>query len=249
MTAQNRHLTTEQLSAYLDKALTSEEQEQCKAHLQTCERCQQRLTALRQSASLLHALPQPPLPRSFLLSEDMLSTTSTKPIMLRGNGTMPRALPTRRAVHGWSKTTLTALRSLTALAAVLGLVFLLSSISFPSGTMNGASMSTASGTSSGVGQVSPPGEPQATHQASSLTPQYSATRPAQAVQTPHAAATKQPAYTNSTSPSTGSPSTQPAPWLDLSNPGVRALLGLFLLFLALLGLLLLLRQRQMTRAG
>jgi anti-sigma factor RsiW len=245
VTAQNRHLTTEQLSAYLDKALTTEEQEQCETHLQTCERCQQKLASLRQTAALLHALPQPPLPRSFLLSEDMLSATSTKPVMPRSNGAMLRALPERRAVHGWSQATLTALRSLTALAAVFGLVFLLSSISFPGGVMNGASMSTA--TSSG-GSSQPP-EPQPSQQASSLTPQYSATHTTQTAKTPQATPTRPPAYTSSTSPSTGSSSAQPTPWLDLSNPGVRALLGLLLLFLALLGLLLLRRQRQMTRAG
>ena len=64
---QQGHLTTEQLSASLDKQLTPQEQAFFDAHLHTCVRCQHALTELRRTVALLHAMPQPVLPRSFTL--------------------------------------------------------------------------------------------------------------------------------------------------------------------------------------
>src|SRR5579864_8265860 len=64
---QQEHLTTEQLSAFLDKQLTPQEQAFFDAHLQSCQRCQHVLAELRGTVALLHAMPQPPLPRSFTL--------------------------------------------------------------------------------------------------------------------------------------------------------------------------------------
>lgn len=241
MTAQDRHLTTEQLSAYLDEALSVEEQTQCNTHLRTCERCQQALAALRETVKLLHALPQPPLPRSFLLTEHMLSATSSEVKLPHVIGAVPRSLAERRAARSWSRTTLTAMRSLTALAAVLGVVFLLSSFSLQ-GQMNGASSTgTTSNTSSGSASSSTNSSP-----ATGMSPQYQATHTARATQQPSPTPTRTPSYvsTNTSPPSGSTP-----PWLDLSNAGTRALLGVFLLFLAVLGVLLLRHQRQMTRAG
>ncbi len=245
MTAQNRHLTTEQLSAYLDDELSTEEQVQCEAHLHICKRCQQALAALRETVMLLHTLPQPPLPRSFLLAEHMLSAAPSEVKLPHVIGSVPRSLAERRTVRGWSRTMLTTMRSLTALAAVFGLVFLLSSFS-PYGQMNSASSTgtMSSNASSGASNSSTGMSPhqQATHAAQeaqrpSATPSYATVQP-----TP----TRVPAFTSSnTSPSSG-PSLS---WLDLSNPGTRALVGVFLLFLAVLGMLLLRHQRQMTRAG
>lgn len=250
MTAQDRHLTTEQLSAYLDDELSAEEQAHSEAHLQTCERCQQALAALRETATLLHMLPQPSLPRSFLLTENMFAATSSAseakvPHIV---GTVPRSLAERRAARGWSKATLTAMRSLTALAAVFGLVFLLSSFSLLGGMHSASSTATTVPNSSG-------GASSSANSSTGMSPQYQATHAAQEPQRPSTTPssvmprptpTKVPAFTSSnTSPSSGS--TQP--WLDLSDPTTRALLGLFLLVLALLGMLLLRHQRQMTRAG
>ena len=64
---QQEHLTTEQLSAFLDKQLTPQEQAFFDAHMQSCSRCQNALGELRRTVVLLHALPQPSLPRSFTL--------------------------------------------------------------------------------------------------------------------------------------------------------------------------------------
>lgn len=57
----------EQLSAALDGMLTPEEQAELDAHLAGCESCRRELEELRQVRSLLRAVPEPALPRSFLL--------------------------------------------------------------------------------------------------------------------------------------------------------------------------------------
>jgi anti-sigma factor RsiW len=60
----------EQLSAALDGMLTPEEQAALDAHLAGCESCRRELEELRQVRSLLRAVPEPALPRSFLLPMD-----------------------------------------------------------------------------------------------------------------------------------------------------------------------------------
>src|SRR5215469_2615502 len=67
------HLTIEQLSAILDKQLSPQEWAVCRAHLSTCQQCQGMLADLRQTSALLHALPQPELPRSFVLPATITS--------------------------------------------------------------------------------------------------------------------------------------------------------------------------------
>lgn len=57
----------EQLSAALDGALAADEQAALDAHLAGCESCRSELEELRQVRALLRALPEPALPRSFLL--------------------------------------------------------------------------------------------------------------------------------------------------------------------------------------
>lgn len=119
----NEHLTTEQLSTYLDHQLPTQELSSCETHLATCQRCQEELSGLKQIAALLHALPPAPLPRSFLLPVDVLSTpqqdqafsshTTTPPTMLR---------KTRRS------TLRTTVRVLSSLAALIGIFFLASAI-------------------------------------------------------------------------------------------------------------------------
>lgn len=60
----------EQLSTALDGMLTPEEQAALDAHLAGCESCRRELEELRQVRSLLRAVPEPALPRSFLLPLD-----------------------------------------------------------------------------------------------------------------------------------------------------------------------------------
>ena len=123
-----RHLTTEQLSAYLDKQLTPQEQAAFDAHISTCPQCQQALAELRSTVTLLRAMPRVDVPRSFTLP------TPIRPVPLqaaRVNTEPPRRQPVphyrmRRAVQAVS-----------TLAAVLGFLFILSgfltSVHFTSG--------------------------------------------------------------------------------------------------------------------
>ncbi|HKV85940.1 MAG TPA: zf-HC2 domain-containing protein [Ktedonobacterales bacterium] len=60
-------LQRERLSASLDGELDAAEREQLERHLVECERCRAILAELRQTRGLLRALPQPALPRSFML--------------------------------------------------------------------------------------------------------------------------------------------------------------------------------------
>ena len=76
MAKQDRHPTIEQLSAYLDGQLSSGELSECDTHVETCQQCQQMLAELRETVALLHALPQPTLPRSFTLPPISLSPVS-----------------------------------------------------------------------------------------------------------------------------------------------------------------------------
>ena len=134
-----RHLTTEQLSAYIDKQLSAQEQAEYAAHMQGCARCQQALVDLQQTAALLRMLPQPSLPRSFALPAGV-SHLQERPA-LQAVPTAPRP-PTRQPI--WQHYMRRSLRAVSTIAAVIGLIFLLSSvvISLPRG--GGASTSSGS---------------------------------------------------------------------------------------------------------
>ena len=55
------------LSAYLDQQLRAGEQLRVEAHLQRCAACRRELEELRATVRLLQQVPQPALPRSFVL--------------------------------------------------------------------------------------------------------------------------------------------------------------------------------------
>jgi predicted anti-sigma-YlaC factor YlaD len=55
------------LSEYLDRRLTAEEVANLEAHLQDCPGCAAELASLRQTVSLLSALPTVPIPRPFTI--------------------------------------------------------------------------------------------------------------------------------------------------------------------------------------
>jgi hypothetical protein len=63
------HLSVDLLSAYLDGQVTAAERARIEEHLPTCPACQRELNSLRQTVTLLHAMPRVPLPRAFILSE------------------------------------------------------------------------------------------------------------------------------------------------------------------------------------
>ncbi len=241
MTKQDRHLTTTQLSALLDGQLSPEEQAQSDAHLNTCEQCQQQLAGLRQTVTLLRAMPQPELPRSFMLPTDSI----VAPLNMRSAQPSTRVTLPTPVRHGgrpsYIRSTATALSTL---AAVLGIVFLLSGL-FGTAIRGGSASTSTSGNSS------------------TLPPKKSApqiTKPVvPGVSTPHvqasAIATPSPSPTATPVSSVRRASDkdhntsqqnvfQPILTIfDLSIPGSRAMLGLILLLIGIVGLSLLTIQR------
>lgn len=224
------HLTTEQLSSLLDGQLSSDEQARLQTHLHACQQCQFRLADLRQTVALLHALPQPSLPRSFTLPVDDAVVT---PISAHSQ----RATQVRRPARpGYIRTTM---RTLSAIAAVLGIVFLLSTaLPLVQGQSVQFSASKAQpARSTGAGSTNPSQATRNGLPADKATPQTALTPHAT---TPHATATPE-ATAQARQVQPGPP--VPAPFLDLNNGGERTLLGLVLLIAGLLGFILFSRRK------
>ena len=121
--AQEDHLTIEHLSAYLDRQLSAQEQAECDVHLQGCRQCRSQLADLRRTVSLLHALPQPELPRSFVLPARTLSVVASSE--RRSAPTMPI---TRSRANSWQNYLRRSTRVISTIAAVLGVIFIMSSL-------------------------------------------------------------------------------------------------------------------------
>jgi anti-sigma factor RsiW len=162
------HATLEQLSAYLDGALSPAEQAFCDAHLPHCEECRNRLAALRETVNLLRALPRAEPARSFALTPELLSSSGAA--TLASAGELPGqvesarplqrptaveerpALPLRRRSPLLSSPLRTTLRALSAIAAVLALLLLFSAIYSASSYqfIHGTSMESAAAPSPGA---------------------------------------------------------------------------------------------------
>lgn len=238
MSQLDRHLTTEQLSASLDGQ--AEEQSQIEGHLKSCDQCRQRLTDLRQTVALLRALPQPELPRSFMLPIET-SHVATRPEAARSHTKQTAASrPRVVAFPGYLRNTI---RAVSTLAALLGIVFLFSALPLGHG---GTSATTGSGSANNSvpfdkAQQQSPTSPSA--QGSTLQNQQKsegATATAQAKPST--------AVTPPQSSSTDSTKQQPAPPLPsplaLTTASGRAIWGAILLIISIIGALLLRRLRQ-----
>jgi predicted anti-sigma-YlaC factor YlaD len=131
----NEHLTTTQISAYLDKELAGDELSLCSAHLQSCQSCQDLLTDFRLTSSLLRGMPQVNVPRSFVLPLNIAVLPRTPEEV-----TLPQ--PARRTGQGQHLLG-RSLRVLSTLVAVLGLLFILSGAisSLAHGSVNSGSVS------------------------------------------------------------------------------------------------------------
>ncbi|HLX39439.1 MAG TPA: zf-HC2 domain-containing protein [Ktedonobacteraceae bacterium] len=131
MAQDDRHLTTEQLSALLDKQLSSQEQAEFNAHLQVCQQCQKALADLRQTVTLLHALPQPVLPRSFVLPATQATPSMAANIQdeqrHHGHPVHLTSITRRRRTYHVGAITRQSVRVLSTIAAIIGIVFILSS--------------------------------------------------------------------------------------------------------------------------
>jgi predicted anti-sigma-YlaC factor YlaD len=234
---EHQHLTTEQLSVFIDKQLSAEEQGQVDEHLKQCEQCQLWLKELRQTVRLVHALPQPQLPRSFALSADVLVT----PFPSQTEHASPIAT-THRARPSRVRTTV---KAISTLAAVVGIVFLLSgflsfshmaasSATATSSSGSGSSASSASSTSAGVSN-------QAQQARQAVTPHVMST--AMSTSISQATASFAPQATTSAVPEKRPEPAQNAPsstapsvsLFDLSQSSGRIATGIILLILALVG--------------
>ena len=119
------HLTTEQISIFLDQQLSAQEQSTCQTHLNTCQHCQQQLTELEQTVLLVRSLPQVPLPRSFVLPT--ASTAQSQGLTIKGKTASKTARQARNRILTFPRAR-TTMRIASALVAVLGLFFTLSGL-------------------------------------------------------------------------------------------------------------------------
>ncbi|MFP3895407.1 MAG: anti-sigma factor family protein [Anaerolineales bacterium] len=99
----DHRFTQENLSAYLDGQLTAKERGRVERHLAECSRCQEELESLHNTVELLHAVPPIPLPRSF----DLPASAEEE----------------REHYRFWSRMHM-ALRTATAVASLLLVLFL-----------------------------------------------------------------------------------------------------------------------------
>jgi anti-sigma factor RsiW len=240
---QDRHLTTEQLSAFLDGQLSPSERAQWDSHLQTCEQCQHEQADLRNTVNLMRALPQPALPRSFALPADAGFSAITPIAASPREQRAPASAPRR-----WPLYARNAVRVVSTLAAVLGLFFLLSGLI---GT-NGMGASTASNSSASAPSFAAQQHPSTTNSGGSASGSGAATPQAHTPDTQKQPAS-QPALPTPTQPEAGplrnGTAMQPADrenfqpvntpfiatYFDLSTGGGRAALGLLLLVVGLIG--------------
>ena len=148
MPQDDRHLTTEQCSAFLDQQLSPTEMVTCRTHLASCEQCQHVLAELQQTVSLLRALPPPVLPRSFMLP----ATTEIVPSSVRETQASAKGIATSRSTHRRLSTLRYGMQFVSALAAVVGVIFVLSGLlltleNHSAGMTSATSYSSANGTS------------------------------------------------------------------------------------------------------
>ena len=128
----------EQLSALLDQELDTEQRTTLEAHLASCAACHAELESLRRTRALLLALPQPTLPRSFALPIEAAPVRAL-PRQAAPAPTPARASKRRRPAQ--------VLQWFSSIAAVLGILVLLSSAIVGHSISNAGTSTSALGTS------------------------------------------------------------------------------------------------------
>jgi len=221
----NEHLTIAQLSAYVDRELAPDEQALCDAHLRTCQLCRSALADLQLTSALLRGMPRERAPRSFVLPLNIAVLPETPT-----HEDQPGRRPARRQY-----VLRRSLRTLSTLAAVIGLVFILiGAISaLPHGGV--ANMSTAS---SGVPAAASARHPTSTSSASGTRPSLQDANAASTVgktptPAPSPVVTQTPSYA-----SLNHTAAPPPAVLDLGRPEGRLGIGSALFLLGLLGVIL-----------
>jgi anti-sigma factor RsiW len=235
------HLTTEQLSAFLDKQLTPQEQAFFDAHLQACSQCQQALAELRRTVALLRAMPRVDVPRSFTLP------TGIRPIPIE-SGRVNTEPPRRQRVGYYMLQR--SVRAVSTLAAVLGFLFIVSGLL--ANVHFGVAGGGASSASPAYNRINSTAVGTTKTNSGSSSPNAVETRSAsQQAGTP----TKTPVAAQATPTPTSASNTSPAPpadqtpmvppALDPSQPQGRLSLGLLLLLFSIIGLLTTRRRRNL----
>jgi len=232
---QNEHLTTEQLSAFLDKQLSPAERAVFDAHLASCQQCQSRLADLRLTVALVRALPQEEVPRSFVLPS-RLAPVAERPTPRPATVT-PVPQQRRARVSVLQRT----VRTVSTLAAVLALIFILSGILPPIHFGGGEATSSAGSVPAATNQRA------ASNSAPTPATTFGSAQAADGTKTPVQTPKSTPAATARSSIHSGtSPAVQPPtlpPFLDLSRPEGRLALGALLLVLGIIGLVVTRRRR------
>jgi anti-sigma factor RsiW len=226
----DEHLTTEQLSAFLDKQLAPQEQAAFDAHVSTCQECQGKLADLRLTVALVRALPQEEVPRSFVLPSRLVPVAE-RPLHRRAGAT-PVSGQRRVRAHALQRT----VRVVSTLAAVLALIFIISGI-LPLVHFSGGASSTAS---SGSSAETKPSTVMGHVNRTATTDRSQAARSETPTPTPTPAARVR--SNAGSSPSTAPPPPLP-PALDLGQPEGRLALGALLLVLGIIGLIITRRRR------
>lgn len=261
------HIPIEQLSAYLDQQLTPEEQATVDAHLRSCEQCRLALADLRATVALVRALPQEAVPRSFSLPLNVtpLPIQATQDGRERRDQRQPVSVPARRQPHAQPIARPVArtpfrrsLRFISTIAAVLGLLVILSGLwsAIPLG-LPGSGGATESSSSAPVASSNQPTAviPHVTTPVPEGTRAIGST-PGQKGKTPITNTVRPATPTRTSSPGSGtfgnhqqvpvSPPFSLSSLLDLSTIQSRISLGLALVVVGIIGLLM--TRRRYRRA-
>jgi hypothetical protein len=235
------HLTTEQLSASFDKQLSPQEQAIFDAHISTCQQCQNKLSDLRLTAALLHALPEEEVPHSFVLPS---SISIVPDRTIRQDTTFTPVPQKQRTQVSMLRRTI---RVVSTLAAVLALFFIISGM-LPliyhgggSSTSNASSNSSYGEASTVHPAVSTPG----VQQSNRVPPPVGAAATTPPTVTAHSLTPTGTATTKTSSDHSANqgPSLTVPPAIDLSQPVVRLGIGVLVLVVSIIGLIVTRRRR------
>jgi hypothetical protein len=235
----DEHLTTEQLSAFFDRQLSSEEQAAFDVHMSTCQQCQHNLADLRLTVALLRAMPEEEVPRSFVLP----GVLTPVPGRAMRQDTTIRPAAKKQQVR--FNTVRRSVRVVSALAAVLALVFIISGLLPPLHFGANGSATTAAPASS-YGSANTPHTAVSTPNLQKTNGDQTNARSATTTPSPVASQTPGPTATARTKASTVAPTDQGPtvlPAIDFSQPVVRLSLGVLLLALSIIVLVVTRRRR------
>ena len=233
----DKHLTTEQLSAFFDRQLSSEEQAVFDAHMSTCQQCQNNLADLRLTVALLRAMPEEQVPRSFVLPGALA------PVPARTIRQDTTITPIAGKQHARFNTLRRSVRVVSALAAVLALLIIVSGL-FPSLHYGANESATTAAPVSSSGSANTTHAPVQTPNVQKPTDVQSNARTV--TPSPVASQTPGPTGTATTKASTVAPNDQSPsvlPAIDFSQPVVRLSLGVLLLALSIIVLVVTRRRR------